>query len=74
MSRNLLPVMVLVALSVAVIDLLAFKGKDSGEEKTVQGQPGNKVEVLYFHLTRRCVTCQAVENVSRDAVAEMYPA
>lgn len=74
MSRKLLPVMVLVALSVAVIAILAFKGKDSGEEKTVQGQPGNKVEVLYFHLTRRCVTCQAVENVSRDAVAELYPA
>jgi len=32
------------------------------------------VEVFYFHLTRRCVTCQAVENVARDAVKELYPA
>jgi len=31
-----------------------------------------KVEVYYFHYTRRCVTCQSVENVSREAVAELY--
>ena len=31
-----------------------------------------KVEVFYFHFTRRCVTCQAVENVSRQAVEELY--
>ena len=30
------------------------------------------VEVFYFHNTRRCVTCQAVENVSREAVAELF--
>ncbi len=31
-----------------------------------------KVEVYYFHYTRRCVTCQSVESVSREAVAELY--
>lgn len=31
-----------------------------------------KVEVFYFHFTRRCITCQAVEDVSRQAVAELY--
>jgi hypothetical protein len=31
-----------------------------------------KVEVYYFHYTRRCITCQSVENVSREAVAELY--
>lgn len=31
-----------------------------------------KVEVYYFHYTRRCVTCQSVENVSREAIAELY--
>ena len=31
-----------------------------------------KVEVFYFHYTRRCATCVAVEKVSREAVAELY--
>ena len=31
-----------------------------------------KVEVLYFHYTRRCATCNAVESVSKEAVAELY--
>ncbi len=29
------------------------------------------VQVYYFHMTRRCATCKAVENVSKQAVKEM---
>jgi len=32
-----------------------------------------KVEVYYFHFTRRCVTCQAVETESQKAIAALYP-
>ncbi|HET9571288.1 MAG TPA: nitrophenyl compound nitroreductase subunit ArsF family protein [Bacteroidales bacterium] len=32
-----------------------------------------KVEVYYFHFTRRCMTCNAVEIVSKKAVEAMYP-
>jgi hypothetical protein len=32
----------------------------------------DKVEVFYFHYTRRCVTCQAVEKESKKAVEELY--
>lgn len=31
-----------------------------------------KVEVYYFHYSRRCVTCNAVEDVSKKAIVEMY--
>ena len=31
-----------------------------------------KVEVYYFHFTRRCVTCQAVEAESQKAIAVLY--
>ncbi|MFC2137435.1 nitrophenyl compound nitroreductase subunit ArsF family protein [Bacteroidota bacterium] len=31
-----------------------------------------KVEVYYFHFTRRCATCNAVESVSKEAVADLY--
>jgi hypothetical protein len=32
-----------------------------------------KIEVYYFHFTRRCMTCQNVENVSKKAVETLYP-
>jgi hypothetical protein len=31
-----------------------------------------KVEIYYFHYTRRCVTCQAVETESQKAIASLY--
>jgi predicted membrane-bound dolichyl-phosphate-mannose-protein mannosyltransferase len=33
----------------------------------------NKVEVYYFHYTRRCVTCNTVEEVTKKSIAELYP-
>lgn len=33
----------------------------------------SKVEVYYFHYTRRCTTCQAVETESQKAIRELYP-
>ena len=31
-----------------------------------------KVEVYYFHYTKRCATCNAVESVSKEVIAEFY--
>ena len=31
-----------------------------------------KIEVYYFHFTRRCMTCNNVEKVSKDAVELQY--
>lgn len=33
----------------------------------------NKVEVYYFHFTRRCHTCQSVESNAKLAVEALYP-
>ncbi|MDX9883264.1 MAG: nitrophenyl compound nitroreductase subunit ArsF family protein [Prolixibacteraceae bacterium] len=30
------------------------------------------VKAYYFHATRRCATCQAVESVTREALKEYY--
>ncbi|MEZ5000677.1 MAG: nitrophenyl compound nitroreductase subunit ArsF family protein [Bacteroidales bacterium] len=35
-------------------------------------QDDKQVEVFYFHLTRRCATCKAVENVTRNYVEKRY--
>ena len=32
-----------------------------------------KIEVYYFHYTRRCATCRTVENVTRSILEESYP-
>ncbi|MRT93510.1 nitrophenyl compound nitroreductase subunit ArsF family protein [Ancylomarina sp. 16SWW S1-10-2] len=32
----------------------------------------NDVTAYYFHATRRCATCQAVEAVSKEAIKEYY--
>lgn len=32
----------------------------------------SKIQVLYFHQTRRCATCQAVEEVTKTTVTEEY--
>ncbi len=31
-----------------------------------------KIEVYYFHYTRRCVTCQAVETESQKIISALY--
>jgi len=31
-----------------------------------------KIEVYYFHFTRRCMTCNNVEKVSKEAVEQQY--
>ena len=42
------------------------------DTKTNTSLQTEMVEVYYFHFTRRCETCMAVENESRKAVEELY--
>lgn len=44
---------------------------EKGTNQTTNLQTEN-VEVYYFHFTRRCETCMAVENESRKAIEEVY--
>lgn len=72
--KKLFPVLAVVVIITAAIAIFAFRGSESQVAGDTSGISTDKVEVIYFHLTRRCVTCQAVENVVRDAVKELYPA
>ena len=49
----------------------AAQGKKNQSAKKVAAQ---NVEVYYFHFTRRCMTCNAVETESKKAVEYLYPA
>ena len=48
---------------------------NSQKAKAIKASVSNsaKIEVYYFHFTRRCVTCQAVETESQKAIAALYP-
>ncbi len=41
------------------------------EKQTAEAKV-KKVEVYYFHYTRRCETCNAVEDVTKSALTEMF--
>ena len=41
------------------------------KEKSSVGE--QTIEVYYFHNTRRCATCQAVEDVTKITLEENYP-
>ncbi len=34
--------------------------------------PSGKIVVYYFHLTRRCITCKAVETITKEALNEYF--
>jgi hypothetical protein len=51
------------------ISCSAQSNKDTENETTVKSE---KVEVFYFHNTRRCATCKAVEAVARESIKELY--
>lgn len=43
---------------------------ENKKQETVVSE-SNKVEVVYFHFTRRCATCNAIEDIARETVNEM---
>ena len=42
------------------------------KNETTNIEKNDKVNVYYFHYTRRCATCNAVESVSKNAIADLY--
>ena len=65
-----LPVLLLIMVSLFSVSANAQVTKAT--KATVSNSP--KVEVYYFHFTRRCATCQAVESESLKAITALYPA
>jgi hypothetical protein len=64
---------ILFALTVAIM-LSSISCNNEGNKKVIaQTLDSSKVSVYYFHFTRRCVTCLAVEENARRAVEELFP-
>jgi hypothetical protein len=64
-------------LFIAGIIILLFSGvscSNRTEKKQVlSSNSGNDIEVYYFHMTVRCVTCKAIEAEARKNVEMLYP-
>lgn len=46
------------------------ESKSNPEDKDLINS--KKIEIYYFHYTRRCQTCNAVEDVTKDAIKEYF--
>lgn len=51
---------------------ISCSAQTNKKDEITQVSNTEKIEVFYFHYTRRCATCNAVESVSKEAVAELY--
>ena len=47
-------------------------GKKQPEETVAPPTIGNYVEVLYFHGKQRCITCNAIEKLTKEALQENF--
>lgn len=65
-------VRVLIIAVIAVAINVSCSGQAGKEGKTSTAAGKATVEVYYFHFNHRCATCNAVENVSSEAVARLY--
>lgn len=43
---------------------------DNKNEATETISKSDSIELVYFHFSRRCATCTAIENVSKEAITE----
>lgn len=67
----------LISLSVLFLIMFSFSGyktmAGNSEEPLAFSPEDEKVEVYYFHYSRRCATCNAVENEAVKALEEYFP-
>jgi len=69
--KKLISISVMMLFVISLITCSA-DNKTAKQAKTTI-RPTAKVEVYYFHYTRRCMTCNAVEKESKAAIAALYP-
>jgi len=63
----------IIFLSFAIVLVMSsFMCSAQTSAKTTQTSTSAKVEVYYFHLTTRCVTCKAVEAEAKKDLEALY--
>ena len=63
---------------ISTLSLILFLGvimasaQDNSKVMSDEKVSQSEVKAYYFHATRRCATCEAVEAVTREALKEYY--
>jgi len=60
-----------ISITILALIIASFFSANSQTAKTTKAV--SKVEVFYFHYSRRCVTCQAVETETQKSILALYP-
>lgn len=66
------PIRIILVLALMAGLNLTMKAQTEVEKAEKTTIDKNKVEMYYFHTSRRCATCNAVEDVSKEAVKEYF--
>ena len=61
-----------VAVSAQESKVATAKNSTKSNVAQAETQKTSEVKAYYFHATRRCATCEAVEAVSKEAINEYY--
>jgi hypothetical protein len=64
--------LLLISLAFIVMTVSACQAQTNKINSTAESNKGD-VEVYYFHMTSRCVTCRTVEAEARKNVEMLYP-
>lgn len=51
--------------------VFSCNAQSSQDDEQTQVKESDQVEVYYFHTSRRCATCKAVEDVAKEAVQDL---
>lgn len=63
-----------ISITILALIIASFFSANSQTAKTTKGvSKVSTVEVFYFHYSRRCVTCQAVETETKKSILALYP-
>ena len=66
--------LILLSVVLLVVSFLSVNTLAADKKTQTTVSKATKIEVYYFHFTRRCVTCQAVETETKTAISALYPA
>lgn len=61
-----------VAVSAQQSKVVTAKSSTKSNVAQAETQKTSEVKAYYFHATRRCATCEAVEAVTKEAIQEYY--
>lgn len=72
--KHLKPSLLIIFTALALFACKNQKPEDqTGENQKTETLVSDDIQVFYFHNTKRCATCNAVENETKLALEMLYP-